>query len=65
MPGTDSDERWRRQFEIFDRALEKEPGERSAFVEGACGDDQCLPGLDGAAGLSRLLNDLDGIYVVP
>ena len=42
MPGTDSDERWRRQGEIFHRALEKEPGERSAFVEGACGDDQEL-----------------------
>ena len=39
MSGRDSDERWRRQFEIFDRALEKEPEERAAFVAEACGDD--------------------------
>ena len=35
-------ERWQRVKEIFQAAIQSAPGERSAFVASACGDDQGL-----------------------
>ncbi len=35
-------ERWRRIEQIYNRALELEPGRRAAFLEGACAEDESL-----------------------
>ena len=35
-------ERWQRASGIYEAALEREPGERVAFIAHACGDDQGL-----------------------
>lgn len=35
-------ERWQRAKAILDEALDLEPGERAAFVDSACGDDEAL-----------------------
>jgi serine/threonine protein kinase len=37
-----SPERWQRVKEIFQEALERAPGERSAFLAGECGGDEAL-----------------------
>ena len=35
-------ERWQEVKEIFQSALDRAPGDRSAFVAAACGQDQAL-----------------------
>jgi serine/threonine protein kinase len=35
-------ERWQRASEIYEAALEREPGERGVFIANVCGDDQEL-----------------------
>jgi hypothetical protein len=35
-------ERWQEIDRIFDAALEREPGARSAFLDEGCGDDKQL-----------------------
>lgn len=37
-----ADEKWQRVREIFDSAIRRTPGEREAFVSGACGGDEEL-----------------------
>lgn len=42
MSGPYVDEGWRRQFEIFHLALEKEPAKRSSFLDEVCAGDATL-----------------------
>ncbi|MCI0436244.1 MAG: serine/threonine protein kinase, partial [Gemmatimonadetes bacterium] len=42
MNGISSPERWARIERLFKEALDKEPGERQAFIERECGDDAAL-----------------------
>ena len=35
-------ERWRQVEQLYNRALEREPGERGAFLAEACGSDEDL-----------------------
>ena len=35
-------ERWRRIEQIYDAALQRAPGERGAFLDSACGEDEML-----------------------
>ena len=38
-----SSERWTRIEELFNAALEREPGERLSFLQGRCPDDPAHP----------------------
>ena len=42
MPETTDPEKWSRLEDLFQRALDMAPGERTAFVEDACKDDPAL-----------------------
>ncbi|MGH9958451.1 MAG: serine/threonine-protein kinase, partial [Pyrinomonadaceae bacterium] len=37
-------EQWQKVKEVFESALERAPGERSAFLDGACDGDESLRG---------------------
>ena len=37
-----ADERWRRMWDVFHEAVERAPGERAAFLDGACAGDESL-----------------------
>ncbi|HKK07687.1 MAG TPA: hypothetical protein VKA44_02260 [Gemmatimonadota bacterium] len=39
MPGSPGTDRWHEADELFDRALDLEPGERSAFLDERCAGD--------------------------